>query len=112
MSDTKSATMTENRVKALRWFFYFSLFQLLACFAIPVLFFGVASIRTLFVIEHLNALTVGLLFGLYFLAVNVYGLFVDRDRRPWYVVIIIYISLWAIWAAFTWGYIEHIGYLT
>ena len=112
MSQTRIVSIPRNRVKAFRWLFYFSLIQLLACFAFPLLFFRIREIKALLAIEHLNALTVGLLFGLYFLAVNIYGLFADRERRYLYVPIIVYISLWVVWAVFTWSYIEQIWYLT
>ncbi len=111
MEHNNCLSLNENRVKTFRWFFYFSLFQLLACFAFPLFFFRISIIRILLVIELLNALTVGLLFGLYFLAVNIYGIFVDKKRRPVYTAIIIFISLWTIWAIITWSYIEHMRYL-
>lgn len=101
-----------SRIKAFRWLYCFSLVQLMACFAFPVIFFGTARIKVLVAIQLLNALTVGLLFGLHFLAVNIYGMFVDKNRRPLYTAIIIYICFWAIWAAISWAYIEHMGYLT
>lgn len=107
-----ASMISENRVKTFRWLFYFSLLQLLACFAFPLIFFRIKILRTLLVIEHLNALTVGLLFGLYFLAVNIYGLFIDKQRRPVYIAITIYICMWSIWAVITWRYIEHMRYLT
>lgn len=112
MEDRKNPSLTENRVKTFRWLFYFSLFQLLACLSFPWLFFRMSPIRTLLAIETLNALTVGLLFGLYFLGVNIYGLFIDKRRRAVYTAIIIYICLWVIWTVVTWAYIEHMHYLT
>jgi hypothetical protein len=103
------ASMSENRVKTFRWLFYFSLIQLLACFAFPMIMF---RMKNLLIIELLNALTVGMLFGLYFLAVNIYGLFIDKKRRSIYIAIIILISMWSIWTVITWRYIEHMRYLT
>jgi len=105
-------SINENRVKAFRWLFCFSLFQLLACFAFPLIFFRIRIINILIILEFLNALTVGLLFGLYFMAVNIYGLFVDTKWRPLYISVIIYISMWGIWTVITWRYIEHMLYLT
>lgn len=101
--------MNDNKVKTFRWLFYFSLLQLLACLVFPVFLF---SSQVLLSIELLVVLTVGLLFGLYFLGVSIYGLFVDKKKRPIYIVIIILISVWAIWAVLTWLYIEHMRYLT
>ncbi len=112
MVNKECTSISENRVRTFRWLFYFSLFQLLACFAFPMIFFRMRMIRVLLVIELLNALTVGMLFGLYFLAVNIYGLLVDKKRRPVYIAIIIFICLWVIWAVISWGYIEHMRYLT
>jgi hypothetical protein len=109
MGNNKHASMSENRVKTFRWLFYLSLLQLLACFAFPMIMF---PMRIMPVIEILNALTVGLLFGLYFLAVNVYGLFIDKKRRALYTAIIVFISMWTIWTVITWRYIEHMRYLT
>ncbi len=112
MAIKKHTAVNENRIRVFRWLFCFSLLQLLACFAFPLIFFRIRMIKTLLVIEFLNALTVGLLFGLYFMAVNIYGLFVDKKWRPLCAAIIVYVSMWTIWAAITWRYIEHMKYLT
>jgi hypothetical protein len=109
MENDSRTILGENRIKTARWLFYISLFQLLVCFAFPAIMFPT---RVLLTIELLNALTVGMLFGLYFLAVNVYGLMVDRNRRPLYLTIIALICIWAIWTVITWRYIERISYLT
>jgi hypothetical protein len=53
----------------------------------------------------------GLLFGLYFLGVNIYGVFIDKTRLPLYVGIIMIISLWLLWAVISWLYIERMDYL-
>jgi hypothetical protein len=71
-----------------------------------------SPIKVLLAIETLNALTVGLLFGLYFLGVNIYGLVIDIKRRAMYTAIIVYICLWVVWAVISWGYIEHMHFLT
>jgi hypothetical protein len=109
MKNAKPATPSKYRIKACRWLFYISLFQLLACFAFPAIMFP-ASI--LLPIGLLNALTVGMLFGLYFLAVNIYGLFADKRRRPVYVAIIVFICMWVLWTIVTWRFIERMRYLT
>jgi hypothetical protein len=69
-------------------------------------------IQVLLPIEAFIALTVGLLFGLYFLGVNIYGIFIDKRRRTIYVVVTTIISLWLFWAVFTWLFIDHMHYLT
>jgi len=109
MVNNNGIVIDENKIKAFRWLFYISLFQLLACFIVPAILF---PNQVLLYIEILNALTVGLLFGLYFLGVNIYGIFVDKMRRPIYIAIIIFVSVWTIWTIITWLYIEHMYYLT
>lgn len=109
MVNRNDVVTNETRTKTFRWLFYISLFQLLACFIFPVIVFPK---QVLFHIEMLNALTVGLLFGIYFLGVNIYGVFIDKRRRPIYVVIITFIGLWTLWTIITWLYIEHMRYLT
>lgn len=109
MENSRYATLGENRVKTARWLFYLGLFQLLACFAFPAIMF---PSRVLFAIELLNALTVGMLFGLYFLAVNIYGYIVDKKRRSMYIAIIVLICMWTSWTVVTWRYIERMRYLT
>jgi hypothetical protein len=98
----------ENRIKTFRWLFYMSSFQLLVCFIIPVILF---PIQVLLPIELFIALTVGLLFGLYSLGVNIYGIFIDKRWRTLYVVVTAIISLWIIWAVFTWVFIDRMHYL-
>lgn len=109
MARNRHMTLGESRIKAARWLFYLGLFQLLACFAFPAIMFPA---RVLFTLELLNALTVGMLFGLYFLAVNIYGFIVDRKRRSMYLTIMTLICIWAVWTVITWRYIERMSYLT
>jgi hypothetical protein len=109
MVNENDLVTNETRTKTFRWLFYMSLFQLLACLIFPAIMFPK---QILFYIGMLNALTVGLLFGLYFLGVNIYGVFVDRTRRPIHIVMIILVSIWTVWAIVTWLYIEHMHYLT
>jgi hypothetical protein len=99
----------ETKIRTFRWLFYISLFQLLACLLFPVIMF---PRQILFSIEMLNGLTVALLFGLYFLGVNMYGIFIDKRRRPIYMAIVVFISMWTVWAMVTWLYIQHMYYLT
>jgi hypothetical protein len=109
MANKNDIVINESKIKTFRWLFYISLFQLFGCFVFPIILF---PIQVLLHIEMLNALTVGLLFGLYFLGVNIYGAFIDKRRRPIYTGMIIFISVWTIWTIITWLYIEHMGYLT
>jgi hypothetical protein len=109
MRDGNNMLTEENRIKTFRWLFYMSLFQLLVCFILPVILF---PIQVLLPIELFAALTVGLLFGLYFLGVNIYGIFIDKRRRTIYGVITSIISLWIIWAVYTWLFIDQMDYLT
>jgi hypothetical protein len=109
MANTNDIVINENKINTFRWFFYISLFQLLVCFIFPIILF---PIQVLLYIEILIALTVGLLFGLYFLGVNIYGIFIDKSRLSLYLGIIIFISVWTIWTIITWLYIEHMDYLT
>jgi hypothetical protein len=98
----------ENKIKTFRWLFYISLFQLIVCIIFPALIFPG---KVLLIIEALIALTMGLLFALYFLGVNIYGFIIDKSRRPIYIALIIFIGLWTIWSIITWTYIEHMHYL-
>ena len=109
MGDMNKIAMNENRIKTCRWLFYVSLFQLLVCFALPVIIFPV---QVLLPIEILIALTLGLLFGLYFLGVNIYGVLVDKSRRPLYLAMIVFVGAWTLWTVITWLHIEHMAYLT
>jgi len=109
MANQNDVVTSQTRTKTFRWLFYMSLFQLLACLIFPAIVFPK---QVLFYIEMLNLLTVGLLFGLYFLGVNIYGILVDKTRRPIYIVMIVFVSMWTVWAIVTWLYIEHMHYLT
>ena len=108
MVNKNDIVISENKIKTFRWLFYISLLQLLACFIFPAILFPVQALY----IELFIALTVGLFFGLYFLGVNIYGIFIDRRRRTVYTVITIFIGVWTIWTIITWVYIEHMYYLT
>jgi len=109
MVDKNDMAINENKIKTFRWLFYISLLQLLACFIFPVILF---PIQVLLYIEIFIALTAGLLIGLYFLGVNICGIFVDKRRRSIYIVMSLFISMWTIWTIITWLYIEHMYYLT
>jgi len=97
-----------NKIKTFRWFFYISLLQLLAFFIVPAFLF---PFKYLLHIELISALTLGLVVGLFFLLVNVSGFFIDKSRRPLYLVMIIFVGLWFLWAIISWSYIEHMDYI-
>lgn len=109
MINENSIEIKENKIKTFRWLFYMSLFQLLVCLTIPII---LMPIHALLIIEILIALTIGLLFGLYFMGVCIYGIFVDKSRLRLYVVIVSFVSVWTIWSVITWLFIEHMRYLT
>ncbi len=109
MANKNDIVIKENKIKTFRWLFYLSLFQLLICLIFPIILF---PIQVLLYIEILIVLTVGLLFGLYFMGVSIYGIFIDKSRLRLYIVIIIFISVWTTWTIITWLYIEHMSYLT
>lgn len=108
MTQKEKAVTSEMKVKTFRWLFLISLAQVLAFFIVPVF---VLSAKYLLYLELLAALTLGLIFGLFFLGVNVYGLFVDRSRRVLYISFITVIGLWIGWAVVSWSYIEYMDYL-
>ncbi|MCP4634540.1 MAG: hypothetical protein GY855_16550 [candidate division Zixibacteria bacterium] len=103
-----NTAVIENKIKTYRWFFYISLIQLLAYFVVPVFLFPSSHILH---IEIISALTLGLIVGLFFLIVNICGLYIDRIRRRLYILMIILISSWFLWAVISWSYIEHMDYL-
>jgi hypothetical protein len=109
MADMIDAVVKENRIKTFRWLFYLSLFQLLTCLILPVILF---PIQVLLYVEIFIILTVGLLFGLFFMGVSIYGTYIDKNRLHLYIGIIIFISVWTIWAIITWLYIEHMHFLS
>ena len=108
MTSESNITLQKQKVKTFRWLFYFSLFQLFVFFLIPSL---MVPLSYLFYLEILAALTVGVLFALYFLGVNIYGLFVDKRRKKLYILLIIIMTAWIMWAFISWLNIEHMDYL-
>jgi hypothetical protein len=62
-------------------------------------------------LEILAALTVGVLFALFFLGVNIYGFFMDKQRKQLYVIMIVLMSAWVLWAVISWKNIEYMDYL-
>ena len=100
--------VNESRIKTYRWFFYISLVQILSYIIVPILIF---PSRLILHIEIISCLTLGLVVALFFLLVNVGGLFIDKDRRLLYVIMIVLMCLWFLWAIITWSYIEHMDYI-
>lgn len=98
------------KVKTFRWLFYMSTVPIVCLFVFPIIVFPI-PFRIIFSLEILAALTVGVLFSLFFLAVNVYGLFIDKRRKILYVAMIIFMSAWILWALISWKYIQYMDYL-
>jgi len=108
MTGEPHTTLNDYKVTTFRWLFYISLFQLFVFFLVPSL---IVPLRVLFYFEILACLTVGVLFALFFLGVNTYGLFVDKRRKKLYIGMITVLTAWIMWAFITWLYIEHMDYL-
>lgn len=108
MKSREKPISTTERIHTFRWLFYLSLFPILVLFLVPSL---MVPLRLLPYLEILAALTIGVLFALYFLGVSIVGLFVDKQRQGLYVGLIVLMSSWVLWAAVSWAYIEHMGYL-
>ena len=91
MSEETNSKQVEHKTKVYRWLFYFSSFALIMSFLIPVLIFPG---KVLLPLQLLNALTVALVVGIHSLAVNLLGLYFDKERRVLYLIIIAALSLW------------------
>ena len=98
----------ENKIKACRWLFYITLFQTAVFFIVPVFLFPAKLILYL---EIMAAMTLGVIFALFFLGVNIYGFFIDKGRRWLYLPLTVFLSGWIVWAVVSWAYIEHMDYL-
>ena len=108
MKSNDKTILTKSKIKTFRWLFYLSLVPILILFLVPSL---MVPLRILPYLEMLAALTVGVLFALYFLGVNIYGFFADKQRKRLYIGIIVLMSAWIVWAIISWMYIEHMDYL-
>jgi hypothetical protein len=104
----KSNVLLNNKIKTIRWLFYISSLPIIFLFVFPAVVF---HSRIIIYLEILAALTVGVLFALFFLGVNIYGLFEDKYRKPLYIVMIVLMSAWVLWAVISWKYIEYMDYL-
>ena len=107
-SINNNPVITDHRVKVFRWYYYIALLQFLMYFIVPILIFPGQVIKD---IEVISALTLGLFVGLFFLIVNVIGLFLDRSRRVLYILLSLVIIIYFTWAIISWAYIEHMDYL-
>ena len=108
MPDDRNAAIPEYKIKTFRWLFYISLLQLLVFFTVPILIYPAEFLLHM---EILAALTVGVIFGLFFLFVNIYGLFVDKSRKLLYIIMVILMGGWITWSVISWLWIEHMDYL-
>lgn len=108
MMNENNMLIEANKIKTFRWLFYISLLQLGLFFLVPVFIFPSSLLLSL---EIMAALTLGLIVAIFFLAVNIYGLVVDKRRKALHIILIILTSMWLIWAAISWLYIEHMDYL-
>ncbi|MFC1852611.1 hypothetical protein ACFL27_20630 [candidate division CSSED10-310 bacterium] len=98
----------QDKIKTYRWFFYLSLIQFLAYFIIPIFLF---PSRVILHIELISALTLGLVVALFFLLVNVCGLYIDRNRRSLHITMLLILGLYFSWALISWSYIERMDYI-
>ncbi len=106
----RSNILIDNKVKTFRWLFYISLLPIIFLFIFPIVVFPI-PMKIILYLEILAALTVGVLFALFFLGVNIYGLFADKHRKRLYIVMIVLMSAWVLWAVISWTYIEYMDYL-
>lgn len=108
MADLKISSPRVNRIKIFRWFFYINLTQLLLYYIVPAIIFPAMVVKD---IEIISALTLGIVVGMFFLLVNMIGLFVDKARRVMYIIMASIIIIYFSWALISWAYIEHMDYL-
>ncbi len=98
----------KSTIRTFRCVFYISAIQLATFFLVPAFVYP-PGIRLH--VEVMAALTFGLIPGLYFLIVNLTGIFIDRARRRLHVSLAAAVGLWFAWAAVSWAEIEHMHYL-
>ena len=108
MAIEKTSDTDLIKIKTFRWLFYFSLLPIFFLFLGPSF---MVPLKILPYLEILGALTVGVLFASFFLGVNIYGLFADKRRKWLYIIMILLMSAWILWAVISWMYIEHMDYL-
>lgn len=98
----------ESTIRTFRCVFYISVIQLVTFFLVPAFVYP-HEIRLHIMV--MAALTFGLIPGLYFLIVNLAGIFIDRAHRRLHVSLSVAVGLWFAWAAVSWAEIEHMQYL-
>ena len=98
----------ENKIRIFRWFFYIGLTQQLMYYIVPALVFPK---QVLIDIEIISALSLGLLVSVFFMLVNIAGLFLDKSRWVLYSLILAVLTTYLIWAIVSWAYIERMDYL-
>ena len=107
-SEDADLAANQNRIRIFRWYFYIALVQILLYFIVPAVLF---PNRMVVHVEIISALTLGLAVGVFFMLVNILGLFIDKARRKLYILMLSIIAIWFIWAFISWSYIERMDYL-
>lgn len=110
MTHTHTPVVKTYKVKTFRWLFYMSIVPIICLFVFPIIVFPI-PMKIILSLEILAALTVGVLFALFFLGVNIYGLFADKQRRSVYIIMIVLMCAWLLWAIISWKYIQYMDYL-
>ena len=108
MASINDGTVLNNKTKTFRWYFYISVTQFLMYFIVPIIIFPGKVIKD---IEIISALTIGVLVGIFFIIVNILGLFIDKSRRVLYKIVLCFMTLYFIWVIVSWSYIEKMDYL-
>lgn len=110
MANKQGFINQSNKVKTYRWLFYLSILPIICLFVFPIIVFPI-PLKSLFPLELLAALTIGVLFAFIFLLVNIICFYIDKRRKFVYVVGIIFSSAWILWAVISWKYIQYMDYL-
>ena len=100
--------ISDNQIKVYRWYYLFALAQLILYFVVPMIIFPGQVIKD---IQVISSLTLGPLVGLFFGLVSLTGLFLDRTRRPLYLVSLAVIVLYLAGVILSWAYIEQLDFL-
>ncbi len=98
-----------KRIKAARWLFYGSTFQITMFLLIPLIDIHNPARWTM---GLLAMLTVGILFAAQYLGVNIYCFIRDKQRSVLYIILAVVMFAWLLWATITWKFIQHMTYLT
>ena len=104
----ENKAIANNRIKTFRWYFYIALMQFLLYFIVPLVVF---PSKVAIDIEVISALTLGIPVGIFFMIVNIMGLYLDESRRVLYISILSLITLYFIWVIISWAFIEKMTYL-